>query len=591
MPSVELSSKQLRQLFIDYFSSRKHAAIPSASLIPENDPTVLFTTAGMHPLVPYLMGERHPSGNRLVNIQKCIRTGDIDEVGDSTHQTFFEMLGNWSLGDYFKSDSIVWSYDFITNPDYLGIDPDRIAVTIFAGDDDAPEDKESYELWLSLGIPIERIAKLPKSGNWWGPAGETGPCGPDTEIFAWNGEGVAPRDYDPEDDRWVEVWNNVFMEYNKTAEGKFEPLLQKNVDTGMGLERTLAIVNGLSDNYQTDVMWPIIVRIESITGLKYADNIRDFRIVADHIRAAIMAMADGVMPSNKGNGYVVRRLVRRSLAILYLLIGNRYNRELGKLYHTVQEIYADVYPNITDEKILSGLEAEESKYFKLLTNGIRIIENCSSIDDDKFFDLYQSYGLYPEITLELMQRMGHELTDEAKTNYLHAFRRNQQSHQEQSRTASVGMFKGGLADAQVETTRLHTAAHLMLAAMRKVLGQHVEQKGSNITAERLRFDFSHTEKLTQDQIGQIETIVNEVIEQAIPINVEEMTVDEALASGAVGTFAHKYGHQVKVYTIGSYSKEICGGPHVENTSELGHFKITKEESAGAGIRRVKAILE
>ena len=591
MPSVEFSSKKLRQLFIDYFSAKAHAAIPSASLVPENGPTVLFTTAGMHPLVPYLMGESHPAGNRLVNIQKCIRTADIEEVGDTTHQTFFEMLGNWSLGDYFKTDAIIWSYDFVTNPQYLGIDANRLAVTIFAGDEDAPEDKESYEQWLKIGIPVERIAKLPKSGNWWGPAGETGPCGPDTEIFAWVGEGEAPREYDPEDKRWVEIWNNVFMEYNKTADGKFEPLKQKNVDTGMGLERTLAIVNGLDDNYKTELLWPIVARIESITGRTYAGNERDFRIIADHVRAAVMAMADGVMPSNKGSGYVVRRLLRRALALLYLLIGNEYNQELTKLYETVKEIFADTYPNVADEAIAAGLVEEETRYFKLLVNGIKVIEGMKAIDDDKFFDLYQSYGLYPEITLEMMQKMGHELTDEMKTNYLHNFRVKQQAHQEQSRTASAGMFKGGLADAQIETTRLHTAAHLMLAAMRRVLGEHVEQKGSNITAERLRFDFSHPEKVLPEQIEAIEKLVNGIIEQAVPVEMVEMSVDEANNSGAVGTFAHKYGDRVKVYTVGDFSKEICGGPHVGNTSELGHFKIIKEESAGAGIRRFKAILE
>ncbi len=607
--------------------------IPSSSLVPENDPTVLFTTAGMHPLVPYLLGEKHPEGTRLCNVQRCVRTDDIDEVGDETHLTFFEMLGNWSLGDYLKEDAIKWSYEFLTSPEQLGIDKNRLAVSVFAGDEDAPFDEESFNIWRSLGVDEKRIAKLPKKDNWWGPAGQTGPCGPDTEMFVWTGDEDAPDEFNPEDKKWVEVWNDVFMQYNKTAEGRYEPLAQKNVDTGMGLERMLAILNGEPDIYKTELFWPIIEKLEELSGKKYEENKKAFRIIADHIKAAVFIINDGVTPSNKYQGYVLRRLVRRAI---------RYGRLFGikrdfvvEIAGIVRNIYEDNHNDVRQnndvleeegKKFLALLLGVEPKKNELLRMINRIKEGTAEQKDERLLKYYskaaktdlvekwnnlanlnrqdrESY-VYEEISpavayvLETTDGYPHEIFFEdlgikfaSASKYLDFFKK----HQELSRTASSGMFKGGLADNSEQTTKYHTAAHLMLVALKQVLGDHVEQKGSNITAERLRFDFNNPEKLTEEQIKRVEEIVNEQISKNLPVTMAEMSLDEAKSSGAHGTFDDRYGNKVKVYTIGDpqnpFSREICGGPHVKNTSELGHFKIIKEESSSSGVRRIKAVLQ
>ena len=622
-----MKASELRQKYLDFFKAKGHAIIPSASLIPENDPTVLFTTAGMHPLVPYLMGEKHPEGNRLTNVQKCVRTGDIDEVGDATHHTFFEMLGNWSLGDYFKEDAIKMSWEFLTSPEWLGLNKNRLAISIFAGDQDAPKDEEAKKIWLDRGVPKERIAELGKEDNWWGPAGETGPCGPDTEMFYWTGENEAPKKFNPKDNPpaggWVEIWNDVFMQYNKTKEGKFEPLKQKNVDTGMGLERTLAVINGLDDNYRTELFWPIIEKIEELSGEKYytknnssplprgrSGGGRAMRIIADHIKAATMILGDdrGVAPSNTGAGYVLRRLIRRAVRYAKQLgVNQNFTGELAKV---IVKIYQDVYPEVkkNEKFIFDELEKEEKKFKKTLEIGLKVFnkildafvtkseiniygtkkvlskKNIRVLLGYDVFNLYQSYGFPLELVKEIAREKG-VIVDEV------GFCEELKKHQDLSRTASAGMFKGGLADASEETKKLHTTAHLMLEALRRVLGEHVQQKGSNITAERLRFDFSHADKMTDEQIKEVENIVNEQIEKDLPVAVKEMTVADAKKMGATGVFASKYGEKVKVYSVGNFSREICGGPHVERTGKLGKFKIKKEQSSSAGVRRIKAVLE
>lgn len=585
-----MTAAQLRQKYLAFFASKGHAVIPSASVVPENDPTGLFINSGMHPLVPYLMGERHPQGRRLTSVQKCIRTIDIDEVGDATHHTFFEMLGNWSLGDYFKRDAITWSWEFLTDPRWLGLDKNRIAVSVFAGDNDAPFDQEARDIWKEIfraaNLPETRIATLPKEHNWWGPAGETGPCGPDTEIFYWVGDPRrVPRDFDDNDDRWVEIWNNVFMEFHKTASGAFEKLSQKNVDTGMGLVRVLAAMNGVDDNYRTDVFAPIIRAIESLSGVAYdadAARRRAFRIVADHVTAAVIIVADGVEPSNTERGYVVRRLIRRAV---------RQGHALGMtapfvadVARVVQELYAAAYPEVTDERVRGVLSKEEEKFRATLESGMREFAKHATVDGVVAFDLYQTYGFPIELTQEMAREKGMVVDEEE-------FRREMRKHQELSRTAGAGMFKGGLADTRAETTRLHTAAHLMLAGLRVVLGDHVHQKGSNINGERLRFDFSHPTKLTDEQKKAVEDYVNKAIAANVPVQMQEMSVDAARAAGAEGVFDGKYGDVVKVYTIEGFSKEICGGPHVATTADIGGtFAIVKEESSGAGVRRIKAVV-
>ena len=590
-------AKELRQKYLDFFKSRGHAVISGSSLVPENDPTVLFTTAGMHPLVPYLLGAPHPAGQRLTDAQKCIRTGDIDEVGDATHHTFFEMMGNWSLGDYFKADSIAFSWEFLTSPKWLGLDPKRLAVSVFAGDDDAPFDEESYHLWQELGMPSERIAKLPKKNNWWGPAGATGPCGPDTEIFYWTGElDKIPASFNDDNDKWVEVWNNVFMEYNKTATGEYEPLSQKNVDTGLGLERMTAVMNGWDDNYKTDLFSNLIAKLEELSGRHYGSNIettKAMRVVADHIKAATFIIGDdkGVAPSNTDQGYVVRRLIRRALRYAKML--EIQEKDLAvQLSRIVIKDYQDVYPELVNNEafIIDNLSQEEEKFMQTLERGLKEFIKLSSddISGAEAFNLYQSYGFPLEMTEELAQEKGIKID---KDGFLLELKK----HQDLSRTAAAGKFKGGLADAGEETTKLHTATHLLLAALRRVLGDHVYQRGSNITPERLRLDFNNPDKLTPEQITQIEELVNGAIKSDYPVICEEMSVEQAKNQGAMGVFSSKYGEKVTVYTVGHqdepFSKEICGGPHVQQTGELGHFRIQKEEASSAGVRRIKAVLE
>ncbi|MFA7662384.1 MAG: alanine--tRNA ligase [Patescibacteria group bacterium] len=611
-----MNSKELRQKYLDFFKSKGHTVIPSASLIPENDPTVLFTTAGMHPLVPYLMGEKHPDGTRLTSVQKCIRTGDIDEVGDKTHLTFFEMLGNWSLGDYGKKEAIEFSFEFLTKE--LGFPVERLAVSVFAGDDDAPFDGEAFEVWKNLGIAESRIAKLPKKNNWWGPAGQTGPCGPDSEMFYWTGDpNHIPERFDDDNDLWVEIWNDVFMIYNKNADGKYEELKQKNVDTGMGLERTTAILNGFDDVYRCDHIWPIIQKIENISGKKYGESeeiTKSMRIVADHLRAATMIMGDslGIAPSNTDQGYVVRRLIRNAIRHGRLIeIKDNFSIQIGQVViDQMSEQYTELAKN--HEFVLKNLEDEEIKFKKTLEKGLveayKIFNKYTEdknitgmrgydfkngelppvanpvISGEDAFYLFQTYGFPIEMIKEMAEKRNMVV-------HVGGFIEYMKHHQDLSRTASAGMFKGGLADDSENTKKLHTAAHLMLSAMRQVLGNHVEQRGSNITPERLRFDFSHAEKMTPEQIKEVERLVNEQIEKKTPIVCEELDLEQARQSGAMGIFDNKYGNKVKVYTIGETSKEICGGPHADNTGDLGHFEIIKEESSSSGVRRIKAILK
>gem|GEM_PF-74813 len=601
----KMKSRELRQNFLDFFKKKRHTIIPFASLIPENDPSVLFTTAGMHPLIPFLLGEKHPAGNRLANVQPCLRTDDIDKVGNESHHTFFEMLGNWSLGDpekpdgigagYWKNEAIKWSFEFLTSKKWLGLEKERLAISYFAGDQDAPKDEETKEIWLSLGIDEKRIKGLSKKENWWGPAGQTGPCGPDTEMFYWSSKEPAPKEFNPTDSRWVEIWNDVFMQYFKNLDEAYEPLKQKNVDTGMGLERTIAVINGLDDDYQTDLFWPIIKKTEELSGKKYEDDKKSFRIIADHLKAATFIIGDknSIEPSNVGRGYVARRLIRRAI---------RYGRQIGikdvftfKIAEEVIKIYQDIYPELKKNKdlIINQLVKEEERFGKRLEEGEKMVDKfikseLGKIGGKEAFDLYQSYGFPVEITIEDLKNKGVKFDEEELRR---SFEDELKKHQELSRTASAGMFKGGLADAGEKSARYHTATHLLLAALRQVLGDHVYQRGSNITAERMRFDFSHPEKLTPEQIKKIEDIVNQKIKEDIPVVCQEMPLAEAKKKNMMGIFENKYGDKVKTYTIAEFSKEICGGPHANRTGELGHFKIIKEESSGAGLRRIKAILE
>ena len=564
-----ITRNELIEKYLEFFKSKGHKVISSASLIPENDPTVLFTTAGMHPLVPYLLGNKHPLGKRLVNVQKCIRTTDIDEVGDESHHTFFEMLGNWSLGDYWKKEAIEFSYEFLTKK--INIDKEKLTVTCFAGDKDAPKDLESANAWKSLGI--KKIKFLGKEDNWWGPAGTIGPCGPDTEMFL-NG---------------FEIWNDVFMEYNKTKDGNFLPLKQKNVDTGMGVERALAALNGLKDIYQTEVWKPIIEEIEHLSGKKYKGNEKAMRIIADHIKASVFIIADGIQPSNTGQGYVLRRLIRRAIIKLRELkmIGNSINPVADKVY----EIYSD-YENLqkSRDKIYKVIETEEDKFEKTLDNGLSIFNKLSKnkeISGKDAFLLYQSYGFPIELTQEIAKEKKIKVDTKEFENEL-------KKHQQLSRTTSSGAFKSGLADNSEKTTRLHTATHLLNEALRKVLGSEVRQRGSNITSERLRFDFNFPRKLTNEEIKKVQDLVNKKISESIELKREEIPLEKALKSGAQAEFGAKYPDIVSVYLIGprehydAVSKEFCGGPHVSNTKEIGHFKILKEEGVAAGIRRIKA---
>ncbi len=744
-----MNADEIRKKYLEFFKEKGHSIIPSASLIPENDPTVLFTTAGMHPLVPYLLGEKHPAGKRLASCQKCIRTGDIDEVGDATHLTFFEMLGNWSLGDYFKKEAIEWSFEFLTDKKWLGLNKNRIAVSVFAGNENVPFDSEAFEIWKSLGIPEKRIAKL--QGNWWGPAGETGPCGSDTEMFYWSGdENEVPESFNDDNPLWVEIWNDVFMEFNKTKKDKitkvilidgmdclydenfkinedlknalnkysaqkiivvngfadeaqkvaeslgyksfclkeegikkdnpeffiklvekfglktnqliyvdhlkesvdsaeslginafvysnadetdnfieksiydFIPLKQKNVDTGMGFERVVAVLNG-TDIYQTELFLPIIKKIEELSGKKYGDDEetnRAMRIIADHIRAATFIMGDenGILPSNTGQGYVLRRLIRRAVRYAKLIGMNLlFTSTLAKeIIFISKEYYTELKKN--EGKIFEEIEKEEKKFATTLEKGLKELKKMylglfgcydslgreiespgMDLNGKNLFLLHESYGLPFEISLEELERMEKRwmesdskqkriLTKQAKTEFKKDFDEELKKHQELSRTASAGVFKGGLADNSEITTKYHTATHLTLAAMRQVLGPETYQKGSNITAERMRFDFNYGDKLTPEQIKKIEDIVNEKISENIPVEMLETPKDEALKMAKVSFDQSKYGDIVKVYKIGDFSIELCGGPHVNATGEIGHFKITKEEAVSAGIRRIKAVI-
>ena len=664
----ELNAKSLRSLFVEFFIQKGHVLIPSASLIPENDPTVLFTTAGMHPLVPYLMGQKHPAGNRLTNVQKCVRTGDIDDVGDKSHLTFFEMMGNWSLGDYFKKEMIPWSWEFLTSPDWLGLDKNKLAFSVFEGDSDAPRDEESFNLWVKAGARPEQIFFLPKANNWWGPAGLTGPCGPDTEMFIVRDQEPCGPDCSPACScgRYLEIWNDVFMQYNKLADGSYEPLKQQNVDTGMGLERTILVLTGKDSVYETDLFEPIIKKIEELSGKTYLgakeETLKSFRIVADHMRTATFILGDprGMAPSNTDQGYILRRLIRRAV---------RHGMQLGlsedftaQIAEVIVEEYQDIYPELDSNRgfILDQLLMEEKRFARTLNQGMkefekvqkRIFSNIDALENlrgtlnaalcgkdesenarsaikntrstlrplpeltnileqmkkaeetggpfnglvnelDKLikslktipgrdaFKLYDTYGFPVEITMELAKENGLQVDQDA-------FEERFREHQKTSQAGAEQRFKGGLADHTEETAKLHTATHLLQAALRKVLGDEVHQKGSNITAERLRFDFTFGRKMTPEELKEVEKLVNEAIAAKAPISYTEMPLDEAMQSGAMGLFEERYGDKVRVYTMGKFSKEICGGPHAENTGDLVSFKILKEESSSAGVRRIKA---
>lgn len=581
--------QEIKKKYIDFFVSKHHKEIPSASLIPENDPTVLFTTAGMHPLVPFLMGQTHPLGKRIVNVQKCVRTDDIDDVSDSFHLTFFEMLGNWSFGDYFKKEAIEWSFEFLTSKKWLGIDIEKISVTVFAGDADAPRDEESARIWHSLGIPKERIFYFPKKDNWWGPAGATGPCGPDTEMFFDTGKTKCSDECKPGCGcgKYAEIWNDVFMQYNKTKEGKYEKLMQQNVDTGMGVERTLAALNGNDNVYDTEIFLPII---EKISEISKNHNIKSERIIADHLRSAIFILGDDrkIEPSNLGHGYIIRRLIRRAIRHGRLLsIEGFFLKEVAKV---IIDIYKNDYNELSRNRsfIIDQLEKEEERFQRTIGHGMKEFERLKPennvISGKDVFLLFQSYGFPVEMTKELAKEKGCVVDVEE-------FEKEFEKHQELSRKSMEGVFKSGLADHSDIVIRYHTATHLLNEALRKVLGNNIIQRGSNITHERMRFDFSHPKKMTNEEIKKVEKIVNEKIGEALPIKKEEMTPEQARSAGAQGVFGAKYGEKVFVYYIGNFSKEICAGPHVSNTKDIGHFKILKEEAVSAGVRRIKAVLE
>lgn len=590
------TSTELRSLFLKFFQDKGHAVISSASVIPENDPTVLFTTAGMHPLVPYLMGAKHPNGTRLTDVQKCIRTGDIDDVGDFSHLTFFEMLGNWSLGDYFKKEMIPWSWEFLTSQEYLGLPKEKLAFSVFAGDADCPRDEESAQLWRDCGVADDHIFFLPKENNWWGPAGLTGPCGPDTEMFIITDKEPCGPDCSPACScgRYLEIWNDVFMQYNKQADGSFVPLAHQNVDTGMGLERTICVLNGKKSVYETDLFADILAKIAELSGKRYGqddETTKAFRIVGDHMRTATFILGDdrGVSPSNVDQGYVLRRLIRR--AVRYGMGLDMPEGFTGEMAKVIIAQYQDVYPELARNQafVLEQLSMEETRFARTLKQGNREFEKVAAkvtdgkLDGESAFHLYDTFGFPVEMTMELAKEKGLAVD-------LEAFRECFKKHQATSQAGAEQRFKGGLADHSEQTANLHTATHLMHAALRKVLGEEVAQKGSNITAERLRFDFSFGRKMTKEEIVEVEKLVNEAIAAASPITCEEMTVPEAKEHGAIGLFESKYGELVKVYTMGGFSKEICGGPHAENTGDLKSFKIQKEESSSAGVRRIKAVI-
>ncbi|MBW7954369.1 alanine--tRNA ligase [Candidatus Gracilibacteria bacterium] len=603
---MQISSLEIRQKFLDFFKTKDHKVIPSASVVPDNDPTVLFNTAGMQPLVPYLLGEKHPLGKRLCDYQKCVRTGDIDDIGDNTHLTFFEMLGNWSLGDYFKKESISWSYEFLTDKKWLGIDIKKLAVTVFEGDENAPKDEESAEIWRSLGI--KNISYLGKKDNWWGPAGLTGPCGPDTEIFYWVGETEFPTPGSTvgnDEKNWMEIWNNVFMEYIKDENGNFLKAKMQNVDTGMGLERITRTLSGATSVYETDVFSGIIKEIENTLNIRYNDETKkSIRIIADHIRTSVIMLSDGVIPSNVDQGYILRRLLRRAIREGHKLGANK--EFLSSIANVVIENFKDIYENIKTKKseILEEIIKEEKSFGETLEKGLKEFDKLvfgfqvafektgkkiDTISGDKAFKLYDTFGFPLEMTIELATEKNLKVDEEG-------FRESFKRHQELSRAGASQKFAGGLADHSETTTMLHSATHLMLAGLRKVLGDHVHQAGSNITTERLRFDFTHDEKVTPKQLKEVEDYVNEAILDETTRILEEMPKQTAKDNGVEGSFWEKYPDIVKVYSfIGKsgtiYSKELCGGPHVEETKDMGVFKIVKEEASSRGVRRIKAVLE
>ena len=610
--SQKVSSQEIREKFLQFFKEKGHAVIPSASLIPENDPTVLFTTAGMHPLVPFLLGEKHPSGKRLCNFQKCVRTGDIDRIGDAWYLSFFEMLGNWSFGDYFKKEAIEWSFEFLSSKKWLGIEKEKLSITVFAGDKDAGRDEESARAWKELGIPEERIFYFPKSENWWGPAGLTGPCGPCTEMFYDTGKPYCIKGKGPKINeqcnpgckcgKFVEIWNDVFMQYNKTAEGKFIPLKQKNVDTGMGLERITAILNSCKSNFETDLLEGIMRAIQSVSKVSVSEsNLASARIITDHLRAATFILGDekGITPSNVDQGYVLRRLIRRAVRHARLL-GIEENFT-AKIAGEVIERFKSVYPELgkNRNRILTELDKEESKFKSLLEKGLKLVSKefetlragkKKTLAAKTAFDLYQSFGFPLEMTQELAKEQGFKVDETG-------FEKMLSEHQELSRKGAEQKFSGGLADHSEAVTRLHTATHLLNEALRKIVSPNIHQKGSNITSERLRFDFPLERKLSAEEIRKVEDLVNLKIQEGLTVEMEVMSLEKAKAVKAQGVFEGKYAENVKVYTVWNphtqevFSREICGGPHVKNTKELGKFKIVKEESSAAGIRRIKAVLE
>ncbi len=594
-----MTADELREAYGEFFKSKGHAAISGGSLIPQNDPTVLFTTAGMHPLVPYLLGEPHPEGKRLCNCQKCIRTGDIDEVGDTTHLTFFEMLGNWSLGEYFKEEAIAWSFEFLTSKSYLGFDPSRLHVTVFEGNENVAKDTQSMDIWKRLGIPDGRIFALPMKDNWWGPAGQTGPCGPDTEMFIDTGKEACGLDCRPgcSCGKYFEIWNDVFMQYEKTDDGSYTPLSQNNVDTGMGVERTIAMLQGQESVYGTELFVPINEAIESLAGRRMHDDketAHAFRVISDHLRSSVFILGDeqGIVPGNLGQGYVLRRLIRRSV---------RYAKQIGlkegfaaSIADVIIDNYKHAYPELGQnrERVSRELETEEIKFERTLSKGMAELDkvlsqmtehNQTVLSGRVAFRLYDTCGFPLEFTKEICGEQGITVDDDG-------FEKAFAKHREVSKQGADKSFKGGLADASGATTSLHTATHLLHRALRIVLGDHVEQKGSNITPDRLRFDFSHPAKMTPEEIQRVEDIVNEQIQKDLPVTVEVMTIEEAREQGAMALFAGKYGEQIKVYTVGDFSMEVCGGPHVSRTGELGAFKITRERSSSAGVRRIRAVL-
>jgi alanyl-tRNA synthetase len=595
-----MNADELRLKYLEFFKSKAHAQIQGKSLLPDNDPTVLFTTAGMHPLVPYLLGQEHPAGTRLVDYQKCIRTGDIDAVGDASHLTFFEMLGNWSLGDYFKEGAIEMSFEFLTSSQWLGIPLERLGVTVFEGDATVPRDEESAMVWKRLGIPEDRISYRPRADNWWGPAGSTGPCGPDSEMFIDMKKAPCGPDCAPgcSCGKWLEIWNDVFMQYNKTAEGVYEPLARKCVDTGMGIERTVTILKGMQSVYDTEIFSPIIKAVEKAAAYTYgSDGEKDksVRIICDHIRASTFVLGDpkAVSPSNVGAGYVLRRLIRRAV---------RHGRKLGiaglvlsPIAQVIVDQMSGPYPELAEHQgyIIEELDKEEQKFLETLQKGEHEFEKLlpNLLKDPRklmsgrlAFKLYDTYGFPIELTQELATEQGLTIN---RTEFDEAFKK----HQELSRAGSEQVFKGGLVDQGEMSVKYHTATHLLHKALRMVLGAHVAQKGSNITAERMRFDFSHDAPMTRDELEQVQTIVNEQIRRDLPVTMGVMSLDEATTSGAIALFGEKYESQVKVYSIGDFSREVCGGPHVEHTGSMGTFRIQKEQSSSAGVRRIRAVLE